>query len=198
MKQLLLACVLALSPGCFLLSNLMGEKVTEPGRLMVGLGALRAEGGALPVLNARYGLLPRLDIGTRFDTLGWAFDTRFQYLTQAEHSVASALELGIGTAFISWFWYAGTGIAHDYGSTVPYFHVRYIRALVALAEMSQESNNVVENLYATLPNELVNAAQLFVGVELKLGEHWTITPEAGWVPSLDNFWVLNTALNFRF
>ena len=193
-----LPVVIVISGGCFTLSNTMSEKATEAGHLQVDAGALVTSGGALPILNARYGLAPRFDIGTRYDTMGWAFDTRLQYLTQEEHGVDSSLELGVGTAFISVFFYAGTGVAKDFGKTTPYFHVRFLHADVDRGEMSSESNSIVQDLYLTFTENLVNVAQLFFGVELDLGERWALVPEVVWVPQLDHWVQFNGALKFRF
>lgn len=198
MRRVLLVLMPVVAGGCFTLSNTMSEKATEAGRLDVDVGAIVTSAGALPLLNARFGLASRFDVGTRYDTLGWCFDSRLQYLTQDEHAVDSSLELGVGTAFLSFFWYVGTGVAKDFGKTTPYFHVRFMRALVDRTEMSGESNSIVQELYLTFNEEAVNLAQLFFGVELELNERWAFVPEVVWVPQLDNWVQFNGALKFRF
>ena len=198
MRPVVALPVLLLAGGCFLLSDVVAQKTTEPGHLEVDAGVLVAQGGALPIVSARFGVAPRFDIGTRYDTLGWAFDTRLQYLTQSEHRVDSSLEVGVGTALISFFWYAGTGVAHDFGKATPYFHFRYMRTLVDRGEMSGESNNVVQELYVTFSEEAMNITQIFAGVELEINEHWYFVPEVVWVPQLDNWVQFNGVMKFRF
>ena len=192
------AAAVILSCGCFSLSNLVGERTVPAGRLQFGLGAITLDGDALPVMDLRFGLAPRWDIGTRYDGLSMAVDTRLQLLTEEVNKVNSVLELGVGTAFISAFEYIGLGFGKEFGHVCPYVHVRYLHSNVDLAEMDDESNNLVEELYIHLTTELVDVVQVFVGVEIKLGEKVSLVPEVLWVPDLDNLVMANVALNFRF
>jgi len=201
MRRLILvsaAAAAVLSSGCFTLSNTIKEETVPPGRLHFGLGALTSDDGAMPLINLRLGLLERWDVGTRFDTLGWALDTRLQILTEKTNKVNSVFELGVGTAFIHTFWYAGVGLGKDLGRLNPYIHVRYMQSTLDLAEMAGESNNFIVDLLTRIADEALNVMQVFVGFDMEINEKWSITPEIVWVPDLNDLLYFNVALNFRF
>jgi hypothetical protein len=194
----LCAMGLVLMCGCFSLSNLVGEKTVPAGKLQFGLGVITLEGSTLPVMDLRFGMAPRWDIGARYDGLCMAVDTRIQLLTEETNKVNSTMDLGVGVAFISTFEYIGIGFGKEFGHFNPYVHVRYLHSNVDRTEMADESDNLVEELYLRLTSDLIDVVQVFAGVDIKLSEKCSIVPEVLWVPDLDNLVMFNVALNFRF
>lgn len=186
-----------MSSGCFTLSNTVKPEVTPPGKLQFGLGAVTSDDGAMPIIDLRWGMAPRWDIGSRFDTFGQSLDTRVQFLTQEQNKVNGVIEAGIGVAIISVYEYAGIGFGVDLGRVSPYIHVRYLHSLVDRDEMQDDSNNFVEDLFLRLDDDLVNVVQFFLGLDIELGEKCSITPELLWVPELNDLFFINVALNFR-
>lgn len=173
----------ALLAGCFPGTNLKTGKVTPPGRLAFGLGVTKiGDEAALSMLDARLGLLPRWDVGMRYDFLCYVLDTRIQVLAEEANLVDAAVELGTGAApgvLPHPLYYGGLTISKSFGRLTPYVHFRYIDIAMLSSEFDEEEGDrdVVSYLLFYLPEALDDITQISFGVEFAVVEQFTIIPE---------------------
>lgn len=205
------ACLLALAalgPGCFTSTNLKTAEVTPPGRLAFGIGATAVESTAVPMFDVRLGLAPRWEVGTRCDFLSVVAETRLQLLAEEPNRIDGAIELGVGSTFGVLprpFTYGGVTVSKRVGNVAPYFHVRYIDALIDSDAVGKDEGDrdLIAEILFYMPPELDEIWQVSFGVEFSVSEKLGFIPEVLICPGLkDNagnaLAFYNLAVRFRF
>ncbi len=169
--------------GCFPASNLKTGKVTPPGRLAFGLGATKI-GDETPIsmFDIRLGLLPRWDVGMRYDFLSYVGETRIQILVEEANVVDAAIEVGVGASASFMprpLYYGGLTVSKTFDRVTPYLHFRYIDITMLSSEFGTEEDDkdVVPYLLFYLPEALDDVTQISFGVEFAIVPQFTITPE---------------------
>ncbi len=183
--------------------NEHSAEVLEPGRFEFLLGAVVGPvGGTLPSFDAHLGIMPRVQVGTRYDILSFALDTRIELLSAEENGVDVCLEGGVGTGFLpSPFYYGGVCVSKKYHGVTPYVHVRYMEPKIDLDE--GEDVSFVGQLYVYAAEGFNRALQIFVGAEIELQRGVYLVPEAVWIPTMTDqddrpYLAYNVGLRFRF
>ena len=190
----------ALGGGCFTMVNEHSAEVLQPGSFEFLAGAiLDGRGNGLPAVDAHVGLLPRMQVGVRWDILSLAVDTRLQLLEARDYGVDVCLEGGVGTGLLpSPFWYVGVGVSKRFELVAPYFHVRYMETAI---DLGSGGGGFLENLYAYTANGLNTALQLFVGAEVEVTKGVLFVPEVVIIPTLMDdkkpYVAYNVGLRFR-
>lgn len=188
MKRIIVVGAL-MGSGCFTMANLRSAEVLKPGGMEANIAGVVGPGGdVLPAMDAYVGILPRLQVGLRYDVLSLAADARVQLLDAETHGVDLSLEAGTGTGFLlpAPFYYFGVCVSKRLDYIVPYVHVRYMRPEI---EMGDEEGAFAEELYAYLAEGFNTAWQIFVGAELAVGggsSGLVLVGELVWIPTLRN------------
>ena len=202
-KPLLLLAVLG--AGCFTMVNQHSAQVLRPGSVEFHLGAMMSpEGGGLPAFDAHLGVMPRIQVGARYDILSTSIEARLQLLEAEFHEVDLSLEAGVGTGFMpSPFYYGGVCVSRTFGHVTPYAHIRYMEPKIDYGESEEGEASFAEALYTYLQGEFNRALQVFVGAELELSGNVILVGELVWIPTLENadgdpYIGYNLGLRFRF
>ncbi len=167
------------------MTNAKSGKVVSPG-IALNLGGTFLKDQVAPSLEARLGLVPRLDVGVKIEPLCYVMDTRLQLLGEERNSIDVAAELGVGIGIVVRpFVYGGLAVSKDLGTWNPY-------CLFRLVDMRGIDSSELEGLEAIIgallfyvPAELDAFWEIFLGVEIELGHNISILPELMLAPQLN-------------
>ena len=189
--------------GCFTMTNAKSGKVVSPGASF-SLGGTFLENDVAPIVEVRVGLVPRWDYGYKIEALCHVMDTRMQILDDANNNVDLALEGGVGLSLVRSFGYGGIAVSKDLGTWNPYCLLRYVDMAGITWEDIEDTEGpagVLEALLLYVPPEMDAFWEIFLGVEIELGDNVSLVPELLVAPQLtknDNwFTVFNVGLLFK-
>ena len=181
------AAALITCAGCFTMTNGKSGKVTSPG-ITLNLGGTFLESDVAPVMEARVGIIPRLDMGYKVEALCHSIDARLQLLADESNSIDVAVEGGMGLSFIRVFGYAGLAVSKDFGAWNPYCLFRHVDMHGMDREDLEDSESlaeaVLEALLFYVPPELEAFWQIYIGAEIELNGSVALVPEVMIAPDL--------------
>ena len=197
LSAVLLAAAL-LAPGCFSTTYLKSAEVVPPAGFSITLGGMAGDDGAAVMGEIRAGLIPRLDIGLRNDTLTTAVDVRLQALVVEEGAPFDcSVELGVGMSGFTVSRYAGICVSRDLGGITPILGYRYVDGTVDEDDIDDEGSEFAEEIIRLLLVEAFPAHQVFAGFELELGRRVSLVPEVMYIPNFDDYVQVNLGLRVK-
>jgi len=196
------ACVLAAvfaAGGCFPTTCLKSAEVNPPGRFSFTAGAMGSEDGAAAVVEGRAGLLPRVDVGVRFDSISSSADIRLQPLSaESGAPLDCAIELGVGVSGWTAFRYAGIFFSRDFDGLIPIVGYRYVDGSMDEDDADDENNDFAHKLIVELMKAPYPVDEIFAGLEIELTDEISVVGEVLYIPSFkEDYWQLNAGMKVK-
>jgi hypothetical protein len=196
------ACALAAAlaaGGCFTTTCLKSAVVNLPGRFSFTAGAMGSEDGAAAVVEARAGLLPRIDIGARYDSISTSADVRLQPLSaEAGAPLDCAIEVGVGVSGWTAFRYGGIFFSRDFDGLIPILGYRYVDGSMDESDADDDNNDFARKLIIELMKAPYPVDEIFAGLEIELTDEISVVGEVLYIPSFkEDYWQLNVGMKVK-